>query len=395
MIAQLSYYQQKLQRDGQIDPSRLLLLAQDDQLLGAGADTLRHLGAEIQAQLGCTGLIIGKPILSYVDLLLAGAAPGAERVIPLDTETRTFLHDLPLVGRDAVLRRGAVAIAEKLQRRKGVIVEGLGLVAVGALTIEQAYVNFCSLLHALVVKVLLDLLREPLPAPVLLRGLAPLWQELGTAISRDTRGMGRFNSDNQSDLLAAMDTAGRRTVALGLVDSFFGNISAAHQESLYISQTGASLDRLCGCIDLVRNDDSSCVGLTASSELAAHRALYAASKARTILHGHPRFSVILSLLCEEACNSADCWKDCDKVRDLNGVPLVAGEVGAGGLARNLPPVIGRCGLALVYGHGVFAIGTDDFSEPLVAMIDFENWCRRQYLQRLNLRFVGKDNHYER
>jgi len=213
-----------------------------------------------------------------------------------------------------------------------------------------------------------------------------LWQQLRTPLPINTAALGPFDPRSKREVLAALDAAGRRTVELGLVDSFFGNISAAVDDAIYISQTGASLDRLPGCVDLVLNDDSSCVGLTASSELAAHRAIFAASGARTILHGHPRFSVILSLLCEEECQTADCWKDCEVVRELNGIPVVAGEVGAGGLARNLPPVIGRRQLALVYGHGVFATGRQDFAQPLSAMLQFENWCRAHYLERLKHRW---------
>ncbi len=387
MIKQLEYYRRKLRADGQLDTTCLLLSAQNDELVFCGSDELRDLSARILRQLDSTCLIVGIPLLPYIELLLDGLPPMAERAIPLDTETRTFLHDIPLVRKEELALRGAEAVAEKLCHRKGVIVEGLGLVAVGALTIEQGYVNFCSLLHATSVKVLLDLLREPLPDPALLSGFDPLWKQLRTPLPIQTEGLDLFDTQNEAEILAAMDTAGRRTVELGLVDSFFGNISVAVDDAIYISQTGASLDQLPGCVDLVLNDDSSCVGLTASSELAAHRAIYAASAARTLLHGHPRFSVILSLLCEENCKTADCWKDCAKVRELNGIPVVAGEVGAGGLARNLPPVIGRCQLALVYGHGVFAIGQHDFAQPLLAMLRFENWCREHYLQRLKRRFA--------
>ncbi len=394
MIGQLKYYRQKFLDDAQIDPARLLLLAQDDEPIFCGCDELRELGAQIQQQLGSTCLIIGMPLIPYVELLLACLPGSAERVIPLDTETRTFLHDIPLVRKEELALRGAEAVVERLSRRKGVIVEGLGLVAAGALTIEQGYVNFCSLLHATTVKVLLDLLREPLPAPRLLVGFEPLWAQLRTPLPIQISGLDPFEVQDQTEILAAIDTAGRRTVDLGLVDSFFGNISVAVDGAIYISQTAASLDRLPGCVDLVLDDDSSCVGLTASSELAAHRAIFSASGARTILHGHPRFSVILSLLCEEECKTVDCWKDCDRVRELNGIPLVAGEVGAGGLARNLPPVIGRSHLALVYGHGLFAVGRHDFSQPLAAMIHFENWCREHYQQRLKHRFLTRNEKNE-
>lgn len=187
----------------------------------------------------------------------------------------------------------------------------------------------------------------------------------------------------------ALAETGLRTVELRLVDSVFGNISTDLGCSVLISQTGASLDELSGCIDDVVKDHSSTVGITASSELIAHQAIYARTGAATILHGHPRFSVILSLLCEEeGCLITDCWRECDRIRYLDAVPIVAGEVGAGGLASKVPPVIDG-GIAIVYGHGVFATGSDDFNEPLSAMIALENSCRNLFLERLNTSFVNE------
>lgn len=385
MIHQLKYYQQKIIDDGQIDSDFLLLSAWDDEFIFSGTADLEKLSTSILQQLGSTSVFIGRPKHPFVELLLASIPLPETIAVPLDTETRTFLHDIPLIRKEELTLRDAAAVIDKLSHRKGVIVEGVGLIAVGALTIEQGYVNFCSLLHATTVKVLLDLLREPLPPPGFLSGFESLWMQLRTPLPIDTLGLDPFDSRSSAEILSAMDSAGCRTVSLGLVDSFFGNISVAVKNAIYISQTGASLDRLPGCVDLVLDDDSSCIGLTASSELAAHRAIFAATSAGTILHGHPKFSVILSLLCEEECKDSDCWKNCAKVRELNGIPVVAGEVGAGGLARNLPPVIDRCQMALVYGHGVFAVGPHDFSIPLSAMLDFENWCRQQYLLRLQIR----------
>ena len=61
----------------------------------------------------------------------------------------------------------------------------------------------------------------------------------------------------------------------------------------------------------------------------------------------------------------------------------AGEIGAGGLARNVPPVIGKTGSAIVYGHGVFSIGRADFREAFQALVDVENRCRAEYFRLLD------------
>jgi ribulose-5-phosphate 4-epimerase/fuculose-1-phosphate aldolase len=64
---------------------------------------------------------------------------------------------------------------------------------------------------------------------------------------------------------------GRYTVEKGYVDSFFGNISYFDGRTIFISQTASSLDELEGHLDPVLLDGSSTAGISASSELPAHR----------------------------------------------------------------------------------------------------------------------------
>ena len=59
-----------------------------------------------------------------------------------------------------------------------------------------------------------------------------------------------------------------------MVDSYFGNISYRDGNTIYISQTGSSLDDLAGCIDPCPVDGSTCAAITASSEYSAHRDIY-------------------------------------------------------------------------------------------------------------------------
>jgi ribulose-5-phosphate 4-epimerase/fuculose-1-phosphate aldolase len=263
---------------------------------------------------------------------------------------------------------------------------------VGSVTVEQAYINYSSVFHAVFVKYLLDLL---LDGPHHADEFAALQQLKERWPQPDAAGLdfhpGPFSSG--AEVLAEIATVGRYTVERRLVDSFFGNISCRLGDTLYISQTAASLDALPGCIDPVPFDNSSTVGLTASSELPAHRRIYELTEAVTVLHGHPKFTVVMSMLCEqENCQISDCWRDCPQVRMLGGTPVVAGEIGAGGLAKRVPPVIGASGRAIVYGHGVFAIGKDSFAEPFRAMVEVERWCRAEYFRRLHAAHAMIDIH---
>ncbi|MGE5753188.1 MAG: class II aldolase/adducin family protein, partial [Deltaproteobacteria bacterium] len=335
------------------------------------------------------GLAAARPSLPFADFLVRRAGKEATRIVPQDTETRTFLHDIPFLRREELGDDAPARIAGLLGTRKGMIAEGLGIVAAGAVTVEQAYIHYSSVFHAAFVKYLLDVLSEGFRLPgereafeAFRRGwLRPLSAE----------GLAFYNGplEDPEEILKEMAAVGRYTVERGLVDSFFGNISLRAGGTIYISQTAASLDDLSGRIDPVPTDNSSTTGITASSELLAHRRIYEKSEGRAILHGHPKFAVAMSMVCEEkGCPVTDCWRDCDKVRLLGDTPVVAGEIGAGGLAKRVPPVIAAPRKAVVYGHGVFTLGLSGFADAFRGMVDVENWCRREYFRRLVPKLAG-------
>jgi len=382
----IAKYGEKLHRDRSVAPGRVGIAAQDDVMLSEGAPDLARLAADVLSHLSCMGVVAASPTLPFAEFLLRRANAGAKTIVPLDTETRTFLHDIPVVRHGDQAGDPACAIAALLSNRKGVIAEGLGIVAAGPVTLEQAYINYSSVFHAAFVKYLLDVLREGFVLP----GEEESFREFRETFLRPLTAEGlsfRARSlDDPGEILSEMRAVGRYTVERGLVDSFFGNISWRAGGTIFISQTAASLDELAGCIDPVPMDNRSTTGITASSELLAHRRIYEATGARAILHGHPKFAVAMSMLCEEKdCPVKDCWKDCPNVRMLGDTPVVAGEIGAGGLAVRVPPVIGAPGKAIVYGHGVFTIGKDGFEEAFRSMVDVENRCRAEYFRRLDAR----------
>lgn len=374
----------KLVTDRSALPGEIAIAAQDDVIIAGGNPQLAQLAGDLLSRLTCLGMVVARPSLPFADFLVARAPQGESCIVPRDTETRTFLHDIPFVRRQELRGDQAAVIAKLLGNRKGVVVEGVGIVASGALTVEQAYINYSSVFHSTFVKYLQDLLHQ---------GFAVVGEEEAfTAFRKDwlhpltAEGLGFRQGplSGRDEILAEIAAVGRYTVERGLVDSFFGNISYRSGGDIYISQTAASLDALDGCIDPVPTDNSSTFGITASSELLAHRRIYELSGAAAILHGHPKFAVIMSMECEDRhCPVTDCWKDCDRVRFLGDTPVVAGEIGAGGLAKRVPPVIAGPRKAIVYGHGVFTVGGDDFGEAFRAMVMVENWCRDEYFRRLD------------
>ncbi len=389
MRDQIAKYAARLVADRSALPGRIAFAAHDDVLISNGNREMAKLCEGVLSSLSCLGLVAASQSFPIADFLVRRAPAGESRIVPRDTETRTFLHDIPFLRREELAGDPTRRIAELLGNRKGMIAEGLGVVAAGTVTVEQAYINYSSVFHSTFVKYLLDVLTDGF----LLRGEKEAFDRFRAGWLRPLSAEGlAFRSGpigDPGEILAEIAAVGRHTVERGLVDSFFGNISYRLGDVVYISQTAASLDELPGRIDPVPADNSSTAGITASSELLAHRRIFEAGGARAILHGHPKFAVAMSMLCEEKdCPIKDCWKDCDKVRLLGGTPVVAGEIGAGGLARRVPPVIAKPGKALVYGHGVFTTGRTDFAEAFRAMVDVENWCRGEYFRRLAAKRPG-------
>ncbi|BEH09825.1 MULTISPECIES: class II aldolase/adducin family protein [Geobacter] len=386
MRDQVSVYTNKLIADRSALAQGIAIAAQDDVLIAEGAPDLARLAGDVLSRLTCLGMVVARPSLPFADFLVARARAGESCIVPRDTETRTFLHDIPFLRRSDLGADPAPVIARLLGSRKGVVVEGVGIVASGALTVEQAYINYSSVFHSTFVKYLQDVLHHGFILPGEAEAFAAFRSQWLRPLTHEGLTFRPGPLAERDEILDEIATVGRYTVERGLVDSFFGNISCRAGEVIYISQTAASLDSLAGCIDPVPTDNSSTFGITASSELLAHRRIYEATGAATILHGHPKFAVIMSMECaEEGCAITDCWKECDRVRFLGDTPVVAGEIGAGGLARRVPPAIAGPRKAVVYGHGVFTVGETDFADAFRAMVAVENWCRGEYFRRLEER----------
>lgn len=386
MRDQIAKYSAKLLADRSALPDHISFAAKDDLMISDGESELCRIAEGVLSRLNCLALCAAKPALPFADFLVARSPVHDTAIVPQDTETRTFLHDIPFIRASELESDPSVRIAELLGSRKGVIVEGVGIIANGALTVEQAFINWSSVFHSTFVKYLEDLLTDGFQLPGEREAFQKFRTEWLRPLTADGLSFRGGPLKGHDEILNEMASVGRYTVERGLVDSFFGNISCRNGEMLYISQTASSLDELAGCIDPVPFLNSSTTGITASSELAAHRRIYETSDALTILHGHPKFAVVMSMLCEETnCTVTDCWRDCDKVRIIGGTPVVAGEIGAGGLAKRVPLVIAGPGRALVYGHGVFSIGRSGFKEAFRALVEVENWCREEYFRRLDTR----------
>ncbi len=378
-------YVGKLEAGGLVEKDTALMGAVDAEQVWNREPPHRPVLEEILTGLGCSAILFARPAEPYGSIIDYLANRTTDEIRPRDTETRTFLHALPVVA--ALTAENAI---NTLSRRKCAIIPGDGIVTFGTVSPEQAYITFSSVCFSCYVKFFADYLAEQRNGGVTKAQQAVFEKAAAMAgIEEKTAtadlAAGPFASEDE--VLSAMEDCGRRTVECGLVDSYFGNISYCFDGTLYISQTGSSLDELRGVIDACPLDGSSCAGMTASSELTAHRQIIETTGKRAVLHGHPKFPVILSLDCDrtDCTDAATCHRHCPRERFVGDIPIVSGEVGTGpfGLCHTVPPAMqGRRGV-IVYGHGVFAAGTDDFREAFGNLMDIEALCRKTYFEKVN------------
>ena len=382
--------------DGRSAP---LVAGLDDELTWNRPAPETRVLAPLFDRLNINSLVFFRPAAPFDSLMgyLAKEAldSGDPTIQPRDCETRTFLHDLPVVD-----RFDTDSLAQALTRRKSVIImprneddfDGPAILAHGNVSPEQGFVVTSSLCFACFVKFFtdyLEALERQIPCPEMTRvfnGVRTLAEQAAPQPPRLTPGP----LDTEDSVYRAVIQAGKATVDLGLVDSYFGNISFCFDQTLYISQTGSSLDHLTGCIDPVPLDGSTSAGLTASSELSAHLEAIKRTGCEAILHGHPRFSVILSMICppdqRDQCPDRDhCHIRCPEKRFVGEIPIVPGEVGTGptGLCNTLPAAFEHSHGVIVFGHGLFTRGKTDFTRAFQRLIAIEEDCKARYFTRID------------
>lgn len=342
-----------------------------------------------------------------------------KKIIPMDCESRTFLHDIPIVDYFS-----ADLLAGALSERKSAIVKGLGIISYGTVTSEQAFVSFSSTCFAVYVKYFVDAInyfehcisKKTAPEKRFLQAFNRIagyvkryfFNTFNINLAKTCRQ--NFSDNpiqylkktsslvseiirvpmNEDEVIRTLAKIGKIIVNLRLVDSFFGNISYVFGNNIFISQTGASMDELESCIDKVPIDGSSSAGITSSSELPTHLRIYFKACHRAILHAHPRFSVIMSMHCQfKDCpyfhSRLLCHTDCIESRNILGISVVAGEIGTGrtSIVNTVPEAVEEIGGAIVYGHGVFTSGKEDFGQALSSMINIEMGCYMLYFKKVN------------
>jgi L-fuculose-phosphate aldolase len=173
---------------------------------------------------------------------------------------------------------------------------------------------------------------------------------------------------------------GQKLEQSGLVSSRFGNISVRTKNSLFIKRTGVMLGEINGPEDVVE------VGLAlsdplddASSETQSHRTIYRTTDAKAIIHAHPPFAIVESLLQPDEVVPLDS----EGLPFLGTIPIVDGATGEQKLWDNLVRVLaaGKYKGVINRGHGSFALGPD-LKDCFNTTAMIEHSCKIRYYHDL-------------
>ncbi len=311
-------------------------------------------------------------------------------IIPKDSETRLFLHEIPVVSKFS-----SAKIIRLLKTKRFVVIPSSGIITTGSISLEQAFIYFSSICFSCFVKFFIDFLYKAVNRKIILKDSSVFKKAAGylNTYPENTPQLLKGPFKTKDSIISAISEAGKLLIKNRLVDSCFGNISYIRNNDIYITQTSSYLDELKNNIDICPLDGSSCESITASSEFSTHKKIFLENNAHCVLHGHPKFSVILSMFCEhyDCANKDNCNKFCLRKRHINDIPIVSGEIGSGkyGINKTVPKALKESTGVIVYGHGVFTSSKIDFNSAFDTLLKIEKKCRQRYFDII-LNSSGKD-----
>lgn len=192
-------------------------------------------------------------------------------------------------------------------------------------------------------------------------------------------GMRLESHGSEPDMLDQFSFFGRELFLQGVNSSHSGNMSIRVGDRIFITRRGSMLSNLRDG-DLVETglyDDDSHITL-ASTEIKIHRAIYLQTSALAVVHAHPPCGIALSLL-EEEIRPVDT----EGIYYFKTVPVLGADltVGSDEVAEKLPPLLQNYKIAMVRGHGSFAVG-QMLEEAFQWTSSLESSCRVLLLHRL-------------
>src|SRR5271157_1394895 len=149
----INKYITKLEQQGLACRDNITFLALDDELVSNRAlDDETLMLSKLFSLMNINVVLFAEPSEPYKSIIREITKHDAlcrtqSKLVPMDCETRTFFHDIPIVNDFS-----PEAIAAALSRRKSAIIKDRGIVTYGVVTPEQAFVSFSSTCFSTFVK---------------------------------------------------------------------------------------------------------------------------------------------------------------------------------------------------------------------------------------------------
>ena len=135
-------YTGKLLRDRTAVPESIRFYRLDDRVTANQRDEWLPVFTEVFNGLNVTALLFAKPTLPFADLLVERSGPKADRLVPKESETKVFLHEIPFIRTAEWTDRPKSELTDKIiggvRERKAGVMQGLGGVAAGGVSGEKA-----------------------------------------------------------------------------------------------------------------------------------------------------------------------------------------------------------------------------------------------------------------
>lgn len=149
-------------------------------------------------------------------------------------------------------------------------------------------------------------------------------------------------------------TIGRDIFLRGLISSHSGNMSIRAGNKMFLTRRGSMLGRLAkrDIVEIdVEHDDSTI--LMASSEVVVHRAVYRNTSALAVVHTHPPYATLLSMIEDEIIPI-----DSEGSYLFKKIPVVSTErtIGSQEAAIIISEYLKDYKVVILRGHGSFARG---------------------------------------
>lgn len=163
-----------------------------------------------------------------------------------------------------------------------------------------------------------------------------------------------------------IERIGARLHREGLVCGNFGNVSVRQGEEFLIKRRGDYLDEPG---ELLRVPLEGPIPEEASRESIVHREIYQRTSYRAVVHAHPLYAIVASILHREILP-----RDCVGERLCPRIGVVEGASGSEELAREVSEALQSSPGVLVRGHGSFTAGLTLNAAYLVTA-SVEHACR--------------------